>query len=248
MILTCHAFVDASQNIVGAVLKQPDASNVLHPIACHSKTLRDYEKNYAITELECLAIIDALDKFYYYLHGQTFIIHTDHAALVWLKNAKNLRGRLFRWSLKLTHHPQTNGKNERVNLSLVTRLKCKVNASSTKIPWTKLLNQVCNECNSTPHSITKYPSAYLLFGLLPYQSPIGQNNYYEPVHEARELALQKTIYYHTKNKIRYDALCIEKKILSRTAQPTSRIGTLTSTFAGLKEDTCTKDSLAADQR
>ncbi|GFV47812.1 hypothetical protein TNCV_4900671 [Trichonephila clavipes] len=30
-------------------------------------------------------------------------------------------------------------------------------------------------------------------------------------------------------------------------QPTSRIRTLTSTFAGLKEDTGTKDSLAADQ-
>ncbi|GFW92326.1 hypothetical protein TNCV_3542121 [Trichonephila clavipes] len=68
----------------------------------HSRTLRDYEKNYAITELECLAIIDALDKFFYYLHGQNFIIHTDHVALVWLKNVKNLRGRLFRWSLKLS--------------------------------------------------------------------------------------------------------------------------------------------------
>ncbi|GFW45722.1 hypothetical protein TNCV_3246591 [Trichonephila clavipes] len=38
------------------------------------------------------------------------------------------------------------------------------------------------------------------------------------------------------------------KLPTRTIQPTSRIGTLTSTFAGLKEDTCTKDSLAADQR
>ncbi|GFT82718.1 retrovirus-related Pol polyprotein from transposon 412 [Trichonephila clavipes] len=100
--LTCHVFVDASQKSVGAVLKQPDASNVLHPIAYHSRTLRDYEKNYARTELECLAIIDALDKFYYSLHGQKFIIHTGHAALVWLKNVKNLRGRLFRWSLKLS--------------------------------------------------------------------------------------------------------------------------------------------------
>ncbi|GFW70299.1 transposon Ty3-G Gag-Pol polyprotein [Trichonephila clavipes] len=90
------------------------------------------------------------------------------------------------------HHPETNGKNERVNQSLVTRLKCKVNASSTKIPWTKLLDQVCKEYNSTPHSITKYPPAYLLFGLLPYQSPIDQNNYYEPVDGARcELALQR---------------------------------------------------------
>ncbi|GFU45018.1 hypothetical protein TNCV_4235221 [Trichonephila clavipes] len=38
------------------------------------------------------------------------------------------------------------------------------------------------------------------------------------------------------------------KLPTRTTQPTSRIGTWTSTFAGLKEDTCTKDSLAADQR
>ncbi|GFU57255.1 hypothetical protein TNCV_3634451 [Trichonephila clavipes] len=38
------------------------------------------------------------------------------------------------------------------------------------------------------------------------------------------------------------------KFPTRTTQPTSRIGSLTSTFAGLKEDTCTKDSLAADQR
>ncbi|GFX31532.1 hypothetical protein TNCV_687801 [Trichonephila clavipes] len=37
------------------------------------------------------------------------------------------------------------------------------------------------------------------------------------------------------------------KLPTRTTQPTSRIGILTSTFAGLKEDTCTKDSLAADQ-
>ncbi|GBO21470.1 Transposon Tf2-11 polyprotein [Araneus ventricosus] len=100
--VTCHVFVDASQKSVGAVLKQPDASDILHPIAYHSRTLRDYEKNYAITELECLAIVDALVKFYYYLHGQKFVIHTDHAALVWLKNVKNLRGRLFRWSLKLS--------------------------------------------------------------------------------------------------------------------------------------------------
>ncbi|GFW83740.1 hypothetical protein TNCV_668531 [Trichonephila clavipes] len=35
---------------------------------------------------------------------------------------------------------------------------------------------------------------------------------------------------------------------TRTTQPTSRIETLTSTFAGLKEDTCTKDALAAHQR
>ncbi|GFW54869.1 hypothetical protein TNCV_2655081 [Trichonephila clavipes] len=33
------------------------------------------------------------------------------------------------------------------------------------------------------------------------------------------------------------------KLATRTTQPTSRIRSLTSTFAGLKEDTCTNDSL-----
>ncbi|GBM82614.1 Transposon Ty3-I Gag-Pol polyprotein [Araneus ventricosus] len=100
--LPLYVFCVASQMAIGAVLKQPDSSGNLHPVSYHSRTLRSYEKNYCITELECLAIVDALDKFYYYLHGKKFIIHTDHAALVWLKNVKNLRGRLFRWSLKLS--------------------------------------------------------------------------------------------------------------------------------------------------
>ncbi|GBM79909.1 hypothetical protein AVEN_173893-1 [Araneus ventricosus] len=109
------------------------------------------------------------------------------------------------------HHPQTNGKVERINQSLVNRFKCKINSSSTKVPWTKLLNGVSNEYNLTPHSITKYPPAYLLLGTLPYDSPIGQNSYYEPVNEARNLALQRTIDYHNKNKIRYDARFVDKK-------------------------------------
>ena len=45
------------------------------------RNLKDYEKNNAITELECLAIIDALDKFYQYVRRQNFFIHMDHAAL-----------------------------------------------------------------------------------------------------------------------------------------------------------------------
>ncbi|GBM34436.1 hypothetical protein AVEN_176497-1 [Araneus ventricosus] len=115
------------------------------------------------------------------------------------------------WICLLAHHPQTNGKVERVNQSLVTRLKCRVNSTSTKVPWTKLLESVTNEYNLTPHSITKYPPAYLLLGTLPYDSPIGQNSYYEPVNEARNLALQRTIDYYNKNKIRYDARFVDKK-------------------------------------
>ncbi|GFW05455.1 hypothetical protein TNCV_2210011 [Trichonephila clavipes] len=73
-----------------------------HPIAFHSRRLRNYETNYTITELEWLAIIDSLDKIHCYLHGSHFTVHTDHNALVWLKNFKNPTGRLFRLSLKVS--------------------------------------------------------------------------------------------------------------------------------------------------
>ncbi|GFX83025.1 transposon Tf2-8 polyprotein [Trichonephila clavipes] len=106
--------------------------------------------------------------------------------------------------LTTSHHPQTNGKCERVNQSIVTKLRCKVNSSPTKI-----LEQVINEYNLTPHSVTKFPPAYLLFGTLPYTPPLAQNQVYPPVEEARKLAKENTIKYHEKNKIKYDACFID---------------------------------------
>ncbi|GFT88932.1 retrotransposable element Tf2 protein type 1 [Nephila pilipes] len=90
---------DASLTGLGAVLKQPDSSVDLHPVSFHSRSLKDYENNYGFTELECLAIVNSLNKFHHYLFGQKFTIHKVHAALVWLKNLKE---RLFRWYLQLS--------------------------------------------------------------------------------------------------------------------------------------------------
>ncbi|GFT88044.1 transposon Tf2-6 polyprotein [Trichonephila clavipes] len=100
----CHVFCDASQESIGVVLKQQHPDGTLYPIAYHSRQLLKHEKNYTISEKECLAIIDALDKFHCYLHGSKFTIHTDHAALQWLKSVKHLTGRLFRWSLKFSQY------------------------------------------------------------------------------------------------------------------------------------------------
>ncbi|GFX67844.1 transposon Tf2-11 polyprotein [Trichonephila clavipes] len=110
--------------------------------------------------------------------------------------------------LTTSHHPQTNGKCERVNQSIVTKLRCKVN-SSTKIPWTKFLEQVINEYNLTPHSVTKFLPAYLLLGTLLYTPPLAQNQVYPPVKETRRLAKENTIKYHEKNKIKCDACFID---------------------------------------
>ena len=42
-----------------------------------------------------------LDHFKGYVWGPRFLVRTDHATLVWLKNLKNIQGMLARWLAKL---------------------------------------------------------------------------------------------------------------------------------------------------
>lgn len=72
-----------------------------HPIAFISKQLNTAQKNYTVTEFECLAAVVCVDKFRCYVEGMEFTIITDHASFKWLMNQKDLSGRLARWSLKL---------------------------------------------------------------------------------------------------------------------------------------------------
>lgn len=92
--------VDASGVGLGAVLSQGDVNNDL-PISYASRGLNDAEKNYSVTEKECLAVVWGTHHFYPYLYGRKFNIYTDHRALVWLFNCKDPTSRLLRWRLKL---------------------------------------------------------------------------------------------------------------------------------------------------
>ena len=44
---------------------------------------------------------ESLDHFKGYVWGPKFVVRTDHAVLVWLKNLKNIQGMLARWLAKL---------------------------------------------------------------------------------------------------------------------------------------------------
>jgi hypothetical protein len=72
---------DASLTAIGGVLSQLDEDGNENPVAYCSRTLKSYERNYTVTECECLAIIYSYKQFRVYLHGKHFKIVTDHASL-----------------------------------------------------------------------------------------------------------------------------------------------------------------------
>ena len=76
------------------------------PIGYASRVLNTAERNYSQTEKEGLAVIYGVVKFYNYLYGLQFEIHTDHKPLLGLfgKSNQTMAGRLQRWILQLNQY------------------------------------------------------------------------------------------------------------------------------------------------
>ena len=91
---------DASYDGLGACLSVIRNKEEL-PVAFFSRQLRDPETRYSATEIECLAVVEAIHHFEIFLDGQRFKVQTDHRALEHLFTAKLLNRRLSRWALHL---------------------------------------------------------------------------------------------------------------------------------------------------
>ena len=89
-----HPFViqtDASDSGLGAVLTQT-VDGVERVLCFASRTMTPAERNYSVTERECLAVLWAIRKFRPYVEGYHFTVITDHSSLKWLCNLHNSTG------------------------------------------------------------------------------------------------------------------------------------------------------------
>jgi hypothetical protein len=93
-------YSDASNVQIGGMLCQK-LDGTERVIAYASRALHGAEKNYGISDKECLAAVWMVKKFRVYLDGAHFTLITDHAALLYLMSIKDYHGRLARWALFL---------------------------------------------------------------------------------------------------------------------------------------------------
>ncbi|UYV68144.1 hypothetical protein LAZ67_5003175 [Cordylochernes scorpioides] len=179
---------DASSLGVAGVLKQPDEQGILHPIGYFSRKLHPYEQNYTASEIETLAIINSVQRFHTYLHNIHFTLHTDHLPLKWIKNVKNPQ--------------ETNAKVERLNSTIINRLRCEYN-DNLKIPWTKYIPKITESYNETVHTTTGFTPKFLYYGIQP-QYIEHDTVTHTPIEKARKLAIERTIKSHEHSKQLYD--------------------------------------------
>ena len=92
---------DASRTGLGYILGQVGEDGREHVIAYCGRALRKAEKNYHVSELECLALVEGIREYRTYLADEKFIVYTDHKALQCIHTVKNPHRRLTRWSMEL---------------------------------------------------------------------------------------------------------------------------------------------------
>ena len=90
---------DSSDFAVGAILTQLDEEGRERPIEYASRALSPREQKYPVHEREALALVFGMTQFRHYLHGLKFKAITDNAAVQFLIQNADPKGRVARWVL-----------------------------------------------------------------------------------------------------------------------------------------------------
>ena len=91
---------DTSDYAMGAVLEQR-TEKIFKAIYYANKTFNEAQENYSNTEKKMLTMVFSCEKFRPCILGSHVVIHTDHAAIKYLMEKKDVKPRLIRWVLLL---------------------------------------------------------------------------------------------------------------------------------------------------
>ena len=95
---------DASGTGLGAILSQRDeVAKKEYVIEYASRSLNNAESRYSAQELECLAVLWAIEHFHPYVGYNKFHVITDNAALKWL-HTSGLKQKRGRWIHKMQEY------------------------------------------------------------------------------------------------------------------------------------------------
>lgn len=83
-------------------------------------------------------------------------------------NSKEFKEFLEEKNVKLVftaiNTPFSNGLNERLNQTIVNKIRCKINEKEEKRAWTTVARECIDRYNKTEHSVTNFAPEYLLNG------------------------------------------------------------------------------------
>lgn len=124
-------------------------------------------------------------------------------------NSKDFKDFLVKKSITMiftaVNAPFSNGLNERLNQTLVNKIRCTINEEK-KYAWTNIAHNCVKKYNETEHTVTGFSPKYLLLGedtsILPNE--LIQNKNDNNLENDRTIALQNTIKHHEYNKKLFD--------------------------------------------
>ena len=97
--------------------------------------------------------------------------------------------------------PKSNGMVERVNQTLIDRLRCKFHENPTKA-WTTLVNICVEEYNNSYHESTGFSPRFLLIGISNFENSLESC---PTLDQARKIAYENSLHSHSRNKAIYDS-------------------------------------------
>lgn len=162
--------VDAGMHGLGAVLNQ-EYPKGLKPVAFASQKLSEFERNYAVHQLEFLALKwVVVDKFHDYLYGARFTVRTDNNPLTYILTMAKLNAVRHRWLAALATYDfniQYRPGRHNIDVDLLSR-QCSDSEQWADVPQSAI-KAICKNKNTTTEvrlvdqlgvPLTAVPEAY----------------------------------------------------------------------------------------